>query len=92
MTRKTPISDQAKALILAGAVGLVLSFGLALSLFLSVFNRADFAALVIYFLGVVGMILVTSGGGRTPLLWAIRLVVPIPLALLARFGLNVLGL
>lgn len=91
-TRRFGLSDRAIALVLAGGAGVLLSAGLAMSLFLHYVSISALSAIAIYFAGVIAMIVLTSGRMRHWSLWPIRLLFPAPAALLVWWGLRALGL
>lgn len=84
------LSDRAIVLTLAGGAGIMLSAGLAISLFLNYVTISTLSAIVIYLAGVFAMILV-SLGRRHWSLWALRLLLPAPAALLIWWGFGALG-
>lgn len=91
-TRRFGLSDRAITLTLAGGVGMLLSAGLAMSLFLHYVTIATLSAIVIYFVGVIAMIVLTSGRMKHWSMWPLRLLFPAPAALLVWWGLSALGL
>jgi len=85
------ISDRAVILVLAGIAGVLLSVGLAMSLFLRFVTIGELTAIVLYLIGLCAMILMTAGRTHWSV-WPLRLLFPVPTALLVWWGLGALGL
>lgn len=86
------LSERAVALAIAGAVGILLSAGLAMTLFLNYIPASALAAAFIYLVGVVALILITAGRSRPGTIWSLRLLIPLPAALFAWWVLSLFGL
>lgn len=85
------LSDRAMTLVLAGCLGVLLSAVLAMSLFLRFAPVSTLGAIVIYLIGLLAMVLVTAGRKNWSL-WPLRLLFPVPAALLVWWGFSALGL
>lgn len=86
------LSDRAIALTVAGGIGILLSVGLAMSLFLHFISMSMLAAVVAYIAGVVALIIVSPRRRTGWRLWIFRLIAPLPGALLLGWGLSAIGL
>lgn len=85
------LSDRAIALVLAGGAGVLLSVGLAISLFLHYVTLATLVAVVIYCAGVFAMFLLTLDRSHWGV-WPSRLLLPAPAALIIWWVFGALGL
>lgn len=90
--RISGLSDRAIALAIAGILGVLLSAGLAMSLFLHYVSISALIAFVIYIFGVFALTLVTAGRGRLGTIWPLRLLLPVPAALFSWWVLWLFGL
>lgn len=90
--RISGLSDRAIALAIAGILGVLLSAGLAMSLFLHYVSISALIAFVIYIFGVFALTLVTAGRGRLGTIWPVRLLLPVPAALFSWWVLWLFGL
>lgn len=90
--RISGLSDRAIALAIAGILGVLLSAGLAMSLFLHYVSISALIAFVIYIFGVSALTLVTAGRGRLGTIWPVRLLLPVPAALFSWWVLWLFGL
>lgn len=90
---RTPgLSDRAVALAIAGSIGLLLSIGLAMSLFLRYISASALIALTIYAMGVMALIVLTAGRARFWAIWPVRLLLPLPASLFIWWILSLFGL
>lgn len=90
--RISGLSDRAIPLAIAGILGVLLSAGLAMSLFLHYVSISALIAFVIYIFGVFALTLVTAGRGRLGTIWPLRLLLPVPAALFSWWVLWLFGL
>ena len=90
--RKPGLSDRAVVLAIAGGAGVLLSAGLAISLFLNYVSASALIALIIYIVGVVALIVLTAGRAQLWAIWPLRLLFPLPTAVLIWWALSLFGL
>lgn len=79
-------------LILAGAIGIVLSLVLTTTHVLEYVPLSAFIAGMLYCLGLTVTVIVTSGAQSFWITWVMRLLIPLPAAALIWYGLFFLDL
>ncbi|WP_421952907.1 hypothetical protein [Pelagibacterium sp.] len=89
--RRVRISGYVPWLVIT-SVGLLLTVALPVAIFFIVVPLPILAAGALYLLGLVAAILVISGAENQPVLWIARLLLPLPAAGLAWWGLAAMGL
>ena len=85
------LSDGAIALAIAGALGIVVSIGFAMSFFLNYVSLATLVGGMAYILGVVTLALLSAGRSRSWMAWTIQLVAPLPGAVLIYWIISLFG-
>lgn len=79
-------------LALAGTIGIALSLALTTTHVLEYVSLSMLVGGLLYGMGVVVMVIMTSGARSFWAAWAMRLVAPLPTAALIWYGLSSLGL
>ena len=74
------------------SVGFLLTIALPVAIFFFLVPVPILVASALYLVGLLTTILVTSGAERTLTLWAVRILLPLPVAGLVWWGLAAMGL